>query len=59
LFLAYPVNKPAGRLSERNGTGHRGGGAWPWFRYDPSRPKFDVVTAIEIGDIDRGCPPLA
>jgi 5'-nucleotidase len=24
------------------------------FRYDPSRPKFDVVTAIEIGDIDRG-----
>jgi 5'-nucleotidase len=23
-------------------------------RYDPSRPKFDVVTAIEIGDIDRG-----
>ena len=24
------------------------------FRYDPSRPKFDVVTAIEIGDFDRG-----
>ena len=24
------------------------------FRYDPSRPKFDVVTAIEIGDQDRG-----
>jgi 5'-nucleotidase len=24
------------------------------FRYDPSRPKFDVVTAIEMGDIDRG-----
>ena len=24
------------------------------FRYDPSRPKFDVVTAIELGDIDRG-----
>jgi len=24
------------------------------FRYDPSRPKFDVVTAIEIGDPDRG-----
>jgi 5'-nucleotidase / UDP-sugar diphosphatase len=23
------------------------------FRYDPSRPKFDVVTAIEIGDLDR------
>jgi 5'-nucleotidase len=24
------------------------------FRYDPSRPKFDVVTAIELGDIERG-----
>ena len=24
------------------------------FRYDKSRPKFDVVTAVEIGDIDRG-----
>jgi len=24
------------------------------FRYDPSRPKLDVVTAIEIGDLDRG-----
>ena len=24
------------------------------FRCDPSRPKFDVVTAIEIGDLDRG-----
>jgi len=24
------------------------------FRYDPSRPKFDVVTTIELGDIDRG-----
>jgi 5'-nucleotidase len=24
------------------------------FRYDPSRAKFDVVTAIEIGDLDRG-----
>jgi len=23
------------------------------FRYDPSRPKFDVVTAIELGDLDR------
>ena len=23
-------------------------------RYDPSRPQFDVVTAIEIGDLDRG-----
>jgi 5'-nucleotidase / UDP-sugar diphosphatase len=24
------------------------------FRYDPSRSKFDVVTAIELGDMDRG-----
>jgi 5'-nucleotidase len=24
------------------------------FRYDPSRPRFDVVTAIEMGDLDRG-----
>jgi 5'-nucleotidase len=24
------------------------------FRHDPSRPKFDVVTAIELGDLDRG-----
>jgi|WetSurMetagenome_2_1015567.scaffolds.fasta_scaffold04110_6 5'-nucleotidase / UDP-sugar diphosphatase len=24
------------------------------FRYDPSRPKFDVVTGIEMGDLDRG-----
>jgi 5'-nucleotidase / UDP-sugar diphosphatase len=24
------------------------------FRYDPSRPKFDVVTTIELGDLDRG-----
>ncbi len=24
------------------------------FRYDSSRPKFDVVTAIEIGDLDNG-----
>ena len=24
------------------------------FRYDLSRPKFDVVTTIEIGDLDRG-----
>ena len=24
------------------------------FRYDPSRPKFDVVTAIELGDFDHG-----
>jgi 5'-nucleotidase/UDP-sugar diphosphatase len=24
------------------------------FRYDKSRPKFDVVTAIELGDFDRG-----
>ena len=27
-------------------------------RYDPSRPKFDVVTAIEIGDLDRGYHPI-
>ena len=24
------------------------------FRYDPLRPKFDVITAIELGDLDRG-----
>ena len=24
------------------------------FRYDPLRPQFDVVTAIEMGDFDRG-----
>ncbi len=24
------------------------------FRYDKSRPMFDVVTAIEVGDLDRG-----
>jgi 5'-nucleotidase len=24
------------------------------FRYDTSRPQFDVVTAVELGDIDRG-----
>jgi 5'-nucleotidase len=24
------------------------------FRYDKSRPQFDVVTAIELGDLDRG-----
>jgi 5'-nucleotidase/UDP-sugar diphosphatase len=24
------------------------------FRYDPSRPQFDVVTAVEIGDLDSG-----
>ncbi|MFM9960589.1 MAG: bifunctional metallophosphatase/5'-nucleotidase [Planctomycetaceae bacterium] len=24
------------------------------FRYDSSRPQFDVVTAIELGDLDRG-----
>jgi 5'-nucleotidase / UDP-sugar diphosphatase len=24
------------------------------FRYDVSRPPFDVVTAIELGDLDRG-----
>jgi 5'-nucleotidase len=24
------------------------------FHYNPARPKYDVVTAIEIGDLDRG-----
>ena len=24
------------------------------FRYAPSRPQYDVVTAIELGDLDRG-----
>ncbi|QOT77998.1 bifunctional metallophosphatase/5'-nucleotidase [Cupriavidus basilensis] len=24
------------------------------FRYDTTRPQFDVVTAIELGDLDRG-----
>jgi len=24
------------------------------FRYDMTRPRFDVVTAIELGDLDRG-----
>jgi 5'-nucleotidase len=24
------------------------------FRYDPSRPQLDVVTAIDLGDLDRG-----
>jgi 5'-nucleotidase/UDP-sugar diphosphatase len=24
------------------------------FHYDPARPKYDFVTAIEIGDLDRG-----
>ena len=28
------------------------------FRYDPSRPQFDVVTAIEVGDLDRGYEPI-
>jgi 5'-nucleotidase len=28
------------------------------FRYDPARPKFDVVTAIELGDLDRGYSPI-
>ena len=26
--------------------------------YDPSRPQFDVVTAIELGDLDRGYRPI-
>jgi 5'-nucleotidase / UDP-sugar diphosphatase len=28
------------------------------FRYDRSRPRFDVVTAIEMGDLDRGYRPI-
>ena len=28
------------------------------FRYDPSRPRYDVVTAIELGDLDRGYKPI-
>jgi 5'-nucleotidase / UDP-sugar diphosphatase len=28
------------------------------FRYDQSRPKFDAVTPIELGDIDRGYKPI-
>jgi len=28
------------------------------FRYDQSRPKFDAVTAIELGDVDRGYKPI-
>jgi len=28
------------------------------FRYDLSRPRFDVVTAIELGDLDRGYRPI-
>ena len=28
------------------------------FHYDPSRPQFDVVTAIELGDLDRGYAPI-
>jgi 5'-nucleotidase len=28
------------------------------FRYDPSRPKLDVVTTIELGDLDRGYRPV-
>jgi 5'-nucleotidase / UDP-sugar diphosphatase len=28
------------------------------FRYDPSRPKYDVVTAIEVGDLDHGYAPI-
>jgi 5'-nucleotidase len=27
-------------------------------RYDPSRPEFDAVTSIELGDIDRGYTPI-
>ena len=28
--------------------------ARPAASYDPSRPQFDVVTAVEMGDLDRG-----
>jgi 5'-nucleotidase / UDP-sugar diphosphatase len=28
------------------------------FRYGPSRPTFDVVTAIELGDLDHGYRPI-
>jgi 5'-nucleotidase / UDP-sugar diphosphatase len=28
------------------------------FRYDPSRPQFDVVMAIEMGDLERGYSPI-
>ena len=28
------------------------------FRYDKSRPKFDAITAIELGDLDRGYKPI-
>jgi 5'-nucleotidase / UDP-sugar diphosphatase len=28
------------------------------FHYDLSRPKFDVVTAIELGDLHRGYTPI-
>ena len=28
------------------------------FHYDLSRPKFDFVTAIELGDFDRGYKPI-
>lgn len=28
------------------------------FHYDPARPKFDVVTALEVGDLDRGYRPI-
>jgi 5'-nucleotidase/UDP-sugar diphosphatase len=28
------------------------------FRYNLSRPRFDVATAIELGDLDRGYVPI-
>jgi len=28
------------------------------FGYDLARPKFDVVTGIELGDLDRGYNPI-
>jgi 5'-nucleotidase/UDP-sugar diphosphatase len=28
------------------------------FRYDASRPRYDAVTAIEVGDLDHGYAPI-
>jgi 5'-nucleotidase len=28
------------------------------YRYDLSRPKYDTVTAVELGDLDRGYKPI-
>jgi 5'-nucleotidase len=42
---------------------HHPGEYWPRVSgmrlyYDPSRPKFDQVTAMELGDLDRGYSPI-